>query len=147
MACTGTLATATDFADFFCLGTLTAAQIASINNFLAIASADAFSVMAAANACSCTLDAWAVAFLKKLTVIDAAVIHNCPCGSAKLSDELKQMWLRWLTEQYTAIRTGALELCSGATGSDWPAVGNAQYSWTDWNAAQIILNTEAKNTP
>jgi len=143
MACTGAYATADDFADFWCLATtLTAEEEAAIDVFLALAAADIHAALAASGACDCTLASWATPFLKKLNVIDAAVIHNCPCGSAsnRWSDAVKMGMLTWISTQLDHLRTGALEVCDGETGIDFPYVDTIERNLTPWNEAQIILN-------
>lgn len=119
---------------------LGAAQVATIERFLDIAASDVHGALAATGACNCTLASWALEYLKKLNVIDAAILHHCPCGSAKLTDTERQSFLRWISEQLTLLRTGDLEVCQGATGSDFPAIGWAEQSLTDRNAAQIVYN-------
>jgi hypothetical protein len=148
MSCDAIYGTAEGYAQFFlCQDTITVAEHDAIEVVLSIVAADINAARAAQGACDCALATWAVALLAKLAYIEAAVMHHCPCGNARLTDEMRQAYLRWVSEQLTAIRTGALELCAGATGSDFPAVGNAQYSWTDVNGARIIVDTEAKNIP
>lgn len=148
MGCDAIYGTAEGFAQFFmCLDTITVAEHDAIEVVLGIVSADINAARAAQGACDCTLSSWAAALLAKLAYVEAAVFHHCPCAQVRIDDAMKQTYLRWVSEQLTAIRTGALELCEGATGQDFPAVGNAQYSWTDVNAARIIVDTEAKNIP
>ena len=43
-----------------------------------------------------------------------------------------------------AIRTGAIELCEGETGKDYPAYGYAEQAWEEGTAAQIIANQYAR---
>jgi len=57
-----------------------------------------------------------------------------------MSDERKGALLDWMSQQLLNIRTGAIELCHGHTGSDFPAIGWAEQSLTDFNAANIIVN-------
>lgn len=129
-----------DDGDVYRIVALGANEQAQIEVYLGIAASDIHAALAAVGACDCTLAGWATEYLKKLNVIDAAVIHSCPCGRAAISDALKGEWLKWLDRQFELIRTGAIDVCAGATGRDWPAIGWAQQSVTEFAAARIILN-------
>jgi hypothetical protein len=72
-------------------------------------------------------------------MIEAAIIHNCPCGSADLSDEMKRLWLEWLDRQYTLIREQKIDVCANATGADFPALDWAVQGTTEFAQAEIIL--------
>lgn len=148
MACSGAFASAAEYEALMCAGIdLTdAGEVATVNAFLAIAAADVHAAMASVGACDCTLASWAETYLKKLNIIDARVIHNCPCGN-RITDDLRRTWLEWLDRQFELIRTGKLALCSGDTGSEYPAFATAEYTWTVWNEAQIIVNEELKGIP
>jgi len=148
MACSGRLATADDVRNgpFACLDTPTDAatlvqQTAMLELALDMASADVYAAMHASGQCDCTLASWATEYLKKLAVIDAVLLQNCPCVRPKsLSDEMRQAWLYWLSDQLNNIRMGKLELCAGATGSEYPALGWAEQSVTIANTVKIISN-------
>ena len=129
-----------DDGDLYQVLLLDANKVATIERFLDIAASDIHSALAASGACDCTLASWATEYLKKLNVIDAAIYHKCPCGSAKLTDTERQSFLRWISAELKALRTGNLEVCQGATGADFPAVGWAEQSLTDRNSAAIIYN-------
>jgi len=145
MSCSGAYASADDFASFWCLDTpLDAAEEAALETFLELAAGDIHAARAASGGCDCTLAGWAADFLKKLNVIEAAVIHNCPCQSARLSDAMKPTWLEWITNQMELIRTGKLELCDGETGSEYPAFGWAEMGVTEFNQARIIYNRQLR---
>jgi len=120
-----------------------AIERSTIELYLDIAASDIHAAMAASGACDCTLASWAAGFLAKLNIIDAASYYQCKCGQPSMTDELRGRYLDWCSTQLEAIRTGALELCDGATGSDFPALGWAQQGWTDWATAEIIYNEEA----
>lgn len=147
MSCSGnSLATADEYGQFFCFNLpLSADEETTISAILEIASADVHAAMAASGQCDCTLAPWANVYLRKLAILDSAVMFNCPCGNARLTDAMKQTWIAWISEQLTAIRTGQLELCDGETGSDFPALGHAEIAWTDYNGARIIMNRELRN--
>lgn len=145
MACTGSYATAAEYDEMMCSDMdLTDPNVVSkINLYLTIAASDIHSAMASVGACSCTLASWATTYLKKLNIIDAAVLQNCPCGN-KLSQDEKIMWIDWLNNQYMLIREGKIELCGTGTGSIYPAVGSVEQSLTEWTAAEIIVNANQR---
>lgn len=136
-----TTTTLWDNGDLYQVLLLGAAQVATIERFLDIAASDIHSALAASGACDCTLASWATEYLKKLNVIDAAILHKCPCGSAKLTDNERSAYLRWISAELKSLRMGNLEVCQGATGADFPAVGWAEQSLTDRNAAGIVWNS------
>ncbi len=138
MSCTGTYATALEFFSFWgrdCPGNEAALEAES---FLEITASDIHAALAASGACDCTLASWATVFLKKLNIIDAAVLYVNSC--IQLTDEQRKMFLDWISTQLSNIRNGTLELCSGETGSEYPAIGWAEQSVTEFAAAQIVLN-------
>ena len=140
MACTGQYATAQEFADFWCLlaDLSDPAVVAELNNVLTISAADIHAPLSAVGSCSCATPAWSLALLKKLNIIEAAVMYRCACGPS-LPVEEKRLWLEWLTKQFEDIRTGKIDLC-GLTGSEFPAFGVAERNLTPENAARIIDN-------
>lgn len=140
MTCTDSFAEAQDYADFWCLDPICEDEKATIQAFIDIGAADIHAAMASVGACDCTLADWALVMLKKLNVIEAMLIHNCPCGRTHISDEMKRTWLDWLNAQFEAIRTSKIDLCADATGADYPHMTWAQQSLTDWNAARIVYN-------
>jgi len=115
-------------------------QRSSIEHNLNMASSDVHAVVASVGACDCSKAAWATDFLAKLAIIDAAVLYNCTCGTPNLDADTKRMWLDWLTDQFTGIRTGLIELCAGHTGAGYPAVGVVEQGLTRFNRARIIAN-------
>lgn len=144
MPCTGAFATAQEFADFWCIQTLTADKRDTIETFLAIAASDMHAAMASVGACDCTLADWALGYMGKLNIIDAMLIHNCPCGRVNVTDDMKRAWLPWLSDQLRDIRENKIELCAGHTAAAYPSIGWAQYGGT-FNSAQIIINTQLRN--
>ena len=129
-----------DDGDVYRIVGVNANEQAQIETYLGVSASDIHAALAAVGACDCSLAAWAIEYLKKLNVIDAAVIHACPCGRAQISDDLKGTWLEWLDRQFELIRTGKIDVCAGATGADFPAIGWAQQSVTEFAAARIILD-------
>lgn len=144
MTCTDSFATAQDFADFWCLDPLCDEEKSMIQAFINIGASDIHAALSAVGACDCTLADWATGYLTKLNVIEAMVVHNCPCG--RISDEMKRAWLDWLENQFDAIRTSRIELCADATAAEYPAMTWAQQSLTDWNAARIVYNDMLRNS-
>lgn len=139
MNCTARFASADEYEVLICAGLDTddAGVVAEVNSYLDLAAADVHAALAAVGACDCTLASWAAPYLKKLNIIDAAVIHNCPCGN-RISDEQRRTWTEWLDRQYELIRTGKIALCAGDTSADFPAFATAEHSWTTWNEAGLI---------
>ena len=140
MACDGAFSVPQDYFDFWCFECSGSEEENTVRRFLTMAAADIHAHLAAVGACDCTLAAWATEFLKKLNVIEAAVVHNCPCGRTNLKPEERQMWLEWLDRQYELIRTQKIDVCAGATGAEYPVVGWASQSLTEQTAATIIAN-------
>jgi len=140
MACTGAFATPQDFADFWCLDCFGTDAENILETSLAVTAANIHAALAAVNACDCTLADWAVQFLKKLNIVEAAAFHNCRCADPRLTDETQRLYLEWSDKQQQLIREGKIDVCAGATGSDWPTVGWASQSLTERTAAEIIAN-------
>ena len=126
--------------DLFRVCTQTAEERTMAEHYLDITAGDLHAALAAANACSCTFAAWADNYLAKLNIIDAAIFYTCPCARPDISDEMRQSYIEFMNTQLELIRTGKLELCSGETGSDFPALDWAEQSLTEQNAALIIYN-------
>lgn len=117
---------------------MSASEVATVEMYLDLATPAIFAALASVGACSCTFASWANAYLAQLNSLMAAVIHHCPCGRGELTDDMRQAYLEWITQQLELIRTGSIELCSGYTGADFPAIATAEQAWTDWRAAEII---------
>ena len=126
--------------DLYRIAALSGVEIAALESALDIAASDLHAALAAANACSCTFSTWAEAYLAKLNIIDAAVFYNCTCGNTRLSDDLKTQYMTWVQTQLDLIRTGNIELCSGETGADFPAIDWAEQAVTAFAAAEIYVN-------
>jgi len=115
-------------------------EVAMIESYLQIAAADINAARAAVYGCDCTVSTALDMYMRKLNVIDAAIWHNCPCARPNLSDSMRQNMLFWVTEQLNAIADGTMELCQGYGGRNVPAIGFAQMAWTNWRAAEIIID-------
>jgi hypothetical protein len=120
-------------------------QRAAIEHVLDITAGDIHVALAASGACSCTLAPWATGYLAKLNIVEAGVFHKCACGNVNLSDEQRQTYMDWLTEQMAQLRDGRLDVCSGATGAETPYISWAEQSVTEFDAALIIANAAARN--
>ena len=112
--------------------------------YLKAAAANIHAALAAANACDCTLAAWAPEFLKKINLVEAGALVQCRCVKTNLSVEEKRLWLEWADRQLDLIRTNKIDVCAGATAGDWPSIGWASQSLTDRTAAEIIANAIQK---
>lgn len=146
MSCSGRFAEADEYDAVMCaeLDLSDAALVAKVELILDIAASDIHAAMAASDSCDCTLASWAAVYLKKLNIVDAAVLHNCPCVNNLTYDEREAKRL-WIEDQLEQIRTGKLPLCEDDHGSEYPAVATAEHSWTGWNAEQILANELSKN--
>jgi hypothetical protein len=138
MPCLSVYATADEYAGFFCMGTLTAAEEAQIDVALQLVASDISAALAATNSCDCTWDDWATQLFAKISIIEAAVFHRCPCGRVKLSDATRQNWLVWATQLLEKIRAQEIPVCAGATAKDFPWGGWISTAWTEWSAAEIL---------
>ena len=147
MTCTDKYAESQDFAEFWCIDpACDDFDEGMVDTFLSIAASDIHVALAGVGACDCTLASWASEYLKKLNVIEAMIVHNCPCGRTHVSDEMKRTWLEWINNQFELIRTSKIDVCAGATAAEYPHMTWAQQSLTDWNAARIVLNDELRNS-
>ena len=135
-----------DNGDRYQIVLIDASQRATIEMYLGIVASDINAARAASGGCDCTLASWAAVYLAKLAYIEAAVMHNCPCGRANLSDEMKRAYLEWVTAQLALIRQGQIELCEGSTGSEFPAVGYAELGLTEFSTERIIINATARSS-
>ena len=120
-------------------------EIATIEQALDIAAADVHDARAAAAGCDCTLSDSGAAYARKLNVIDAAVIHNCPCKHTELTPDDRRSWLMWLQEELGNIANGNRELCQGETGALFPAVGQIARQLTEWDEVVVQSNSSLRN--
>jgi hypothetical protein len=141
MACIGRYASATEYNDLLGaqLDLDEPAVLLAIETALDISASDVHMALASVGACSCTLDTWALTYLKKLNIMDAAVIQNAPCGQA-LTDDQKKMFLDWINGQFELIRVGKIDVCAGSTGKDYPYGATAEIAWTEFSQSEIIRN-------
>lgn len=110
----------------------------TIEHYLDIAASDIHVALAATGACDCTYASWAAGYLAKLNIIDAAAYYSCKCGQPRFDTNQRQIFLEWMSQQLTNLVDGTTDVCQGATGKDFPAMGWAEQSVTEFNAASII---------
>ena len=146
MTCTGeAYASPLDYAQFWCLDDINEDEETTIQHYLDIAVSDIHVALASSGQCDCNLATWANVLLRKLNIVDAVLWHRCRCGNPKMTVEERRMYMEWMDEQLRMIRTGEMDLCDGATGADWPALGFAQQGVTEFARAQIIVNDILEN--
>ncbi len=134
-----------DALDLYRIVPITGKKIALLEHQLDMVAANIHAALGAVGACDCTLASWALDYLAKLNVIEAAVFHRCPCDRT-LTPEDKAAFLEWVNDQLRMIREGEIELCAGHTVKSYPAMGWAEQAVTPWNAARIIDNAERRNS-
>lgn len=134
-----------DLADVYRIVMITAAQRSTIEHYLDVTAGDIHAARAASGGCDCTLAGWAHEHLEKLNIIEAGIFHECPCGDPKITDEQRRLYQEFITDQLAQIRDGRIELCEGETGSEYPAVGWAEQTVTEFNQALIIINAGQRN--
>jgi len=119
---------------------LTPQERATIEELLDRTANDIHVALAAVGACNCNLASWAIDYLGKLNIVEAAAFHTCACARPNLSDEARKNLLDWANQQLELIRTMKLELCDGYTGADYPVIGWGTMAGTEATAAEIIAN-------
>ena len=149
-AVTETTITATgvtwDNGDLYRITLIDGIQIANIEHWLDVAASDIHAALASVGACDCTLASWATGFLQKLVIIDTILWYNCPCGNPHISDSMKQAYINWMSTQLQNIVSGAIDVCDGATGSNWPSMGFAQQGFDPFSKAMIVYNDILRNS-
>jgi hypothetical protein len=116
---------------------LNSAEIAQIEQWLGITAGDIHASLAAVGACDCTYSSWGLNFLTKVNIVEARTFFDCPC-TPELSDAEKKS-LRELVESWMKqIRSGEVDVCEGATGSLFPAIGFAEQASTEFALARIL---------
>lgn len=149
MGCSSTgYITSDDLAQFFGIAPFSAETSPTkqkIEDFIGKGAARIHASMAASGQCDCTLASWASAFLEELNTVAAALQVRGPDCRAYFSNEERDFWNGWLSDQLTLIREGNLDLCGG-TGPDYPFIGHAAQSLTEFNEAKIIANDLKRNS-
>ena len=127
-------------------------ELDTVEHYLYVAASDINAALHATGACDCTWASWVtnsgdtIGFLAKLNIIDAAAYHNCRCGNPRFNNSQQERFLNWMSTQLEMLVTGRLEICHGETGADFPAMGWASQSFTDFQAAQIVWNDILRNS-
>jgi len=149
MSCQTSYTDAEEIASFFCRGEGYDADsepsLEAVNRYISKGAARINASLRASAQCDCTFTSDAAVFLEELNIVAAALLIFCPDCSRKLTDDQKEFYNTWLSEQLRLLRTGEIDLCAGATGIHYPAVGWAEQSVTEFSAARLILDAEARN--
>jgi len=148
MACSASYVTADAVAQFFCRGEGYGAGSEPTQDdmarYIRKGAARINMSLSASAQCDCTWNSYAEDFLQELNMIAAALLIHCPDCSRHFSTDEKEFYNDWLGDQLELLRSGKLELCAGHTAVDYPALGIIQYSLTDRNAVQMIVNYDAQ---
>lgn len=110
---------------------------AHVNLFLTMAATPIQAALQSVDALNCSKDAYALTYLKTLNVILAAVLYQDLC-EPHLTVEEKRLYLEWANNELSMIRNGTNDLCSGATGKDFPSIDWAEQGVDEFSAAKII---------
>ena len=134
-----------DTGDTFRLVLIDGIEISTIEHYLDVAASDVHAALAASGQCDCTWASWASGFVSKLNIIDAAAYYQCSCGQPHFGSTETDRYLQWASNQLELLMTGRLDICEGATGLDFPAMGWAAQGHTDWQKADIIWKDILRN--
>ena len=134
-----------DDGDLYRISLITTMERGQIEGALDIAASDVMAALAATGQCDCTWAAWGATLAAKLNIIDAASYYQGKCGSPRFTDAQRQNYLIWMGQQLDMIMMGKIDLCAGATGSTFPAVGWAQQASTPFATADIIWKDILRN--
>lgn len=126
--------------DEFRISTMNGTEIATAEHYLDITAVDITIAIRSVDACDCAwwtrFDDWA----NKINIIEAGVLHRCPCASPSLTDAQLQILLNWADQQLERIRTMEFDPCDGETGKDYPFTTWAEQAVNEFAAADIIFN-------
>jgi len=134
-----------DSGDLYRISLVTTIERGQIELALDIAASDIHAALAATGQCDCTWASWADNFVAKLNIIDAASYYQGKCGTPKFTDDQRGRYLTWMSDQLNMLMLGRMDLCQGATGSDFPVVGWAEQGVTEFARADIIWNDIERN--
>jgi len=98
------------------------------------------------DACDCTLSTAGTNALAYLNCLLAVVHYRCPCSALEQGDDMRSLWAEEAQLMMDALLDGSLEVCQGETGSQFVYFDWAEHALTPWNEAQIIINTELRNS-
>jgi hypothetical protein len=134
-----------DDADGYRIVLLTGIERSTIEHYLNVSASDIHAALAASGACDCTLASWAPAYLAKLNIIDAAAYYQCPCGQPSFDPGQQAGLLEWASNELANLRMMKVDVCAGATGSDFPVTGWAQQGTTEFARIKIIADDILKS--
>ena len=141
-AVTENLITATgvtwNLGDQYRISTMSGTEIATAEHYLNITAVDITIALQSIDACDCTWWTYFSDWAKKINIIEAAVLHKCPCASPQLSDAQFATYMQWAEQQLNRLRMMEFDPCEGHTGKDWPVSTWANQSIDEWAAADII---------
>ena len=144
MSCLEMYASPEEYADFWCISPNDCDELDQVKNYLRRAASTINMARQAQGACDCTLSSVSSDYLRDLSIVLAVVYHKCPCARPNLTTDEMRMYLEQASGELSMIRTGELELCQGETGSDFPALGWAEQTVTEFATAEIIINYAAR---
>jgi hypothetical protein len=133
-----------DYADFWCLGPeeeLTDSMVDTIEHMLLLSSSQLHMARASVGVASGALSEEARLLFRYLNCMIAAVINNCPCGSARLDDDQKKVWLYEIAQSLAMIRSGDLPLTDYETGSQFPYADYAQINYNDFTTVGLLARS------
>ena len=108
---------------------------------LRLASSRVTAALNSSDQLTCPRDEWGDEYLRELTIIIAGIMFNTP--AVRLSNEQRQLYQLYVTEQLTLLRQGEVTICSGETARGYPAYEIARYGLTERNAARILAEERA----
>jgi len=134
-----------DALDEYRISTMNASELITAEHYLDITAVDITIALQSVAACDCNwwpnFSGWA----KKINIIEAAVLHKCPCASPQIDAAQQQILLQWADDQLERIRMMEFDPCLGHTGKDFPVTGWAEQATTPFAAADIIINSFLKD--
>lgn len=125
--------------DEYRISTMNASELITAEHYLDITAVDITIALQSVAACDCTWWTYFSDWAKKINIIEAAVLHKCPCASPALSEGQMQILLQWADQQLEKIRTMEFDPCEGHTGKDFPVTGWAEQATTPFASADIIF--------
>ena len=131
--------------DIYRVSMITTLERSQIEGAMDIASSDIHAALASSAQCDCGWSSWSANLASKLNIIDSAAYYQGKCGSPKFTNEQRQGYLAWMSDQLRQIRMSEIDLCAGATGADFPAVGWAEQVTTEFSRAEIVWNDIERN--
>ncbi len=100
--------------------------------------------LAANGQCDCTFASWANTLLANMNLIATSLLIYGRCGVGFTNDQ-REFWDTWLTEQLRLLREGEIDVCQGATGPHFPAYATATPAVTEFQRAELIAIDLLKN--